>query len=46
MKLKQKIKRWRMKRALRNNAGRIASVAAAFAGVAIGIRGWRAMRAR
>lgn len=45
MKLKHKIKRWQMKRAVRNNAGRIASVAAAFAGVVIGIRSWRAMRA-
>jgi hypothetical protein len=45
MKLKHKIKRWQMKRAIRNNAGRIAAVGAAFAGVVIGIRGWRAMRA-
>ena len=42
MKLKYRIKRWQMKRALRNNAGRIAVVAAAAAGLAIGIRGWRA----
>ena len=42
MKLKYRIKRWQMKRALRNNAGRIAAVAAAFAGLAVGIRGWRA----
>jgi hypothetical protein len=41
MKLKQKLKRWRMKKTLLNNAGRIATVAAAFAGVAIGIHGWR-----
>jgi hypothetical protein len=46
MKLKHKIKRWQMKKALRNNARRIATFAAAFAGVAIGVRGWRAMRAR
>jgi hypothetical protein len=45
VKLKHKIKRWQMKRAIRNNAGRIAAVGAAFAGVVIGIRGWRAMRA-
>ena len=45
MKLKNKIKRWQMKRALRNNAGRIASVAAAFVGVAVGVRTWRSMRA-
>jgi len=45
MKLKHKIKRWQMKRAIRNNAGRIASVALAFAGVVVGVRRWRAMRA-
>lgn len=45
MKLKHKIKRWQMKRAIRNNAGRIASVALAFAGVVVGFRRWRSMRA-
>lgn len=43
MKLKNRIKLWRMKRVLRNNAGRIA--AATFAGVFVGIRTWRSMRA-
>ena len=42
MKLKYRIKRWQMKKALRNNAGRIAVFAAAAAGLAVGIRGWRA----
>ena len=42
MKLKYRIKRWQMKRALRNNAGRIAVFAAAAAGLAVGIREWRA----
>ncbi|MEQ1857614.1 MAG: major capsid protein [Longimicrobiales bacterium] len=45
MKLKHRIKRWQVKRALQNNAGRIASVAAAVVGVAVGIRAWRSMRA-
>ena len=45
MKLKNRIKRWQMKKAFRNNAGRIASVAAAFVGVAVGFGTWRAMRA-
>ena len=45
MKLKHMIKRWKVKRALRNNAGRIASVAAVL-GVFVGMRRWRAMRAR
>jgi hypothetical protein len=44
MKLGHMNKRKRMKRALRNNAGRIASVAALL-GVVVGIRRWRAMRA-
>jgi hypothetical protein len=41
MKLKNRIKRMKVKKALRDNAGRIASVAVAFVGVAV----WRAMRA-
>jgi hypothetical protein len=41
MKLMQMIKRRQMKKAFRNNAGRIASVAVAFAGVVVGIRRWR-----
>jgi hypothetical protein len=45
MKLKYRIKRWQIKKAVRNNAGRIASVAAAFVGVVVGVRAWRSMRA-
>lgn len=45
MKFKNKVKRWQLKKALRNNAGRIASVAAAFVGVAVGFTTWRSMRA-
>ena len=46
MTLKHRIKRWQIQKTLRTNAGRIASVAAAFVGVAVGIRAWRSMRAR
>jgi hypothetical protein len=45
MKLKHKIKRMQIKKSLRNNAGRIAAGAVAFAGVLVGIRRWRATRA-
>ncbi len=45
MTLKHRIKRWQIKKALRNNAGRIASVTAALVGVAVGVQRWRSMRA-
>jgi hypothetical protein len=44
MKLKHRFKTRQIKKALRNNKGRIASVAAALA-VFAGYRTWRAMRA-
>jgi ABC-type nickel/cobalt efflux system permease component RcnA len=44
MTLKHRIKRWQIKKAVRNNAGRIAAVTAAFVGVAVGVRRWRSMR--
>ena len=42
MTVKQAIKRKQIKKALRNNIGRIAAVTAAFAGVFYGVRRWRA----